>query len=112
VENVRFHLGSLEEASLEPESVHGVALDLMEPWKVLAKAAGALKPDRFLVAYLPNITQVLELVQRAEGLPLKLERVLEVAWREWEIRLPVAHPRFQQVGHTAFLVVFRKWKDC
>jgi len=84
----------------------------MEPWKVLAKATEALKPDRFLVAYLPNITQVLELVQRAEGLPLTLERVLEVAWREWEIRLPVAHPRFQQVGHTAFLVVFRKWKDC
>nr|WP_236630075.1 methyltransferase domain-containing protein [Thermus thermamylovorans] len=111
VENVRFHPLALEEAELEPEGFHGVALDLMEPWKVLAKAAEALMPDRFLVAYLPNITQVLELVQRAEGLPLRLDRVLEVSWREWEVRLPVAHPRFQQVGHTAFLVAFRKWKD-
>ncbi|MFN3369348.1 MAG: tRNA (adenine-N1)-methyltransferase [Thermus sp.] len=110
VENVRFHLGSLEEATLERESFHGVALDLMEPWKVLAKATEALMPNRFLVAYLPNITQVVELVQRTEGIPLRLERVLEVAWREWDIQLPVAHPRFQQVGHTAFLVVLRKWK--
>lgn len=111
VENVRFHLGGLEEAELAPESFHGVALDLMEPWKVLEKATSALMPDRFLVAYLPNITQVLELLRQAEGHPLRLERVLEVAWREWEVRLPVAHPRFQQVGHTAFLVAFRKWKD-
>ncbi|MDM7324374.1 MAG: SAM-dependent methyltransferase [Thermus sp.] len=110
VENVRFHPVSLEEAQLEGESFHGVALDLMEPWKVLAKATEALMTDRFLVAYLPNITQVLELVGRAGDLPLKLERVLEVTWREWEIRLPVAHPRFQQVAHTAFLVAFRKWK--
>ncbi|GAB5601814.1 tRNA (adenine(58)-N(1))-methyltransferase TrmI [Thermus sp. FJN-A] len=110
VENVRFHQGSLEEARLEPESFHGVALDLMEPWAVLERASEALMPDRFLVAYLPNITQVLELIRRAEGLPLRLERVLEVSWREWEVRLPVAHPRFQQVGHTAFLVAFRKWK--
>jgi len=110
-ENVHFHQGSLEEAALEPEAYDGVALDLMEPWKVLEKATGALKPDRFLVAYLPNITQVLELVREAERLPLSLERVLEVGWREWDLRPPVAHPRFQQVGHTAFLVSFRKWKD-
>ncbi len=110
VDNIRFHQGGLEEAELPPEAYHGVALDLMEPWKVLGKAAEALLPDRFLVAYLPNITQVLETLREAEGLPLRLERVLEVGWREWEIRLPVAHPRFQQVGHTAFLLAFRKWK--
>ncbi|WP_347241470.1 methyltransferase domain-containing protein [Thermus sp.] len=110
LDNIRFHQEGLEEAKLPPEAYHGVALDLMEPWKVLGKAVEALLPDRFLVAYLPNITQVLELVREAERLPLSLERVLEVGWREWEIRLPVAHPRFQQVGHTAFLVSFRKWK--
>lgn len=111
IDNIRFHEGGLEEAPLEPEAYDAVALDLMEPWQVVAKATLALKPDRPLAAYLPNITQVLELLKGAEGLPLRLERVLEVAWREWEVRLPVAHPRFQQVGHTAFLVVFRKWKD-
>jgi tRNA (adenine57-N1/adenine58-N1)-methyltransferase len=109
-DNIRFHEGSLEEASLEKEAYDGVALDLMEPWAVLGVAAEALKPDRFLVAYLPNITQALELIAKAEGLPLVLDRVLEVGWREWEVRLPVAHPRFHQVAHTAFLVAFRKWK--
>ncbi|MGQ9735548.1 MAG: tRNA (adenine-N1)-methyltransferase [Thermaceae bacterium] len=110
LQNVDFVLGSLEEAALPEEGFDGVALDLMEPWKVLEKAALALKTDRFLVAYLPNITQVLELVQAAQGLPLRLEKVLEVQHRTWEIRPPVAHPSFQQVGHTAFLVQMRKWK--
>lgn len=111
LDNVDFILGSLEEAELPEEGFDGVALDLMEPWTVLEKAVRALRTDRFLVAYLPNLTQVLELVQRAEGLPLVLEKVLEVQHRTWEIRPPVAHPSFQQVGHTAFLVQMRKWKD-
>lgn len=110
VENVRFHQQDLREADLPQEGLDGVALDLMTPWEVLPRVVPALKPDRFLVAYLPNITQALELVRAAEGAPLRLERVLEVGWREWEVRPPVAHPRFQQVGHTAFLVVLRKWK--
>jgi len=37
-----------------------------------------------------------------------LERTLEVLHREWDVRPPIAHPKFQQVGHTAFLVQLRR----
>ena len=107
-QNVTFHLGDLAAAPLEPERFDAVALDLMEPWKVLSNATRTLKTGRQLVLYLPNITQVVQAVSAAREEPLLLRRVLEVNHREWDVRPPVAHPHFRQVGHTAFLVQFTK----
>ncbi|WP_457633445.1 tRNA (adenine-N1)-methyltransferase [Oceanithermus desulfurans] len=106
--NVDFRHGDLAEAALEPEGFDGVALDVMEPWKVLATAVRALKTGRSLVLYLPNITQVVQAVREAAGQPLLLRRVIEVGHRDWDVRPPVAHPHFRQVGHTAFLAQFTK----
>ncbi|RDI95158.1 tRNA (adenine-N1)-methyltransferase [Meiothermus sp. QL-1] len=111
--NVTWVEADLAQAELPLDFFDAVALDMMEPWKVLPAVTPALKVDRFLACYLPNLTQVLTLLQsiEAQKLPYLLERTLEVLHREWEIRPPVAHPRFQQVGHTAFLVQLRRLKD-
>lgn len=108
--NVTWVEADLSKAELPPDSFDGIALDMMEPWTVLPAVTPALKPDRFLVCYLPNITQVVVLLEhlRVHHLPYLHERTLEVQHREWDIRPPIAHPRFQQVGHTAFLVQFRR----
>lgn len=108
--NLTWVEADLAQAELEPERFDGIALDLMEPWTVLPAVTPALKPDRFLVCYLPNITQVVTLLEqiKAQPLPYLHERTLEVLHREWDIRPPVAHPKFQQVGHTAFLVQLRR----
>ena len=109
-ENVEFHLGNLEEAELEPESFDAVALDLMEPWLVLENVVPALKTGRKLVCYLPNITQVVKLLEEitSQRLPLLKLRVMEVGHRDWDVRPPIAHPHFRQIGHTAFLAEFSK----
>jgi tRNA (adenine57-N1/adenine58-N1)-methyltransferase len=108
--NITWQLGKVEEAALPSDYFDGIALDLMEPWLALNNLAPALKPGRSLVAYLPNITQVVTLLEQiqSEQLPYQHGRTLEVIHREWDIRPPVAHPRFQQVGHTAFLVELRR----
>ncbi len=103
-QNVRFVEGDLAEVELEEAGFDAVAIDLMEPWKVLGAVAKALKPGRRAVFYLPNITQVVELLKALPEHPLKNERVIEVHHRGWDVRPPVAHPSFRQVGHTAFLV--------
>ncbi|WP_457636995.1 tRNA (adenine-N1)-methyltransferase [Oceanithermus sp.] len=109
-ENVDFHLGNLEEAKLAPESFDAVALDLMEPWLVLENVVPALKTGRKLVCYLPNITQVVRLIEEINErrLPLLKLRILEVVHRDWDVRPPIAHPHFRQIGHTAFLAEFSK----
>lgn len=104
-------LGAVDK--LVDDSLDGIALDLMEPWTVLRAVTPALKPDRFLVTYLPNITQVTALLEHVQNteLPYLHERTVEVQHREWDIRPPVAHPKFQQVGHTAFLTQLRRLVD-
>lgn len=108
--NVRLFAGDLAEAELPKAHYDAVALDMMEPWKVLEKVAWALKPGRPVVLYLPNITQVIEVLEtaREKGLPFRKKRVQEVIHREWDVRPPIAHPAFRQVGHTAFLLELRR----
>jgi len=108
--NVRLLAGDLAEAELPKAHYDAVALDMMEPWKVLEKVAWALKPGRPAVLYLPNITQVIEVLEtaREKGLPFRKKRVQEVIHREWDVRPPIAHPAFRQVGHTAFLLELRR----
>ena len=110
-ENVRFLEGDLAEAELEPAAFDAVAIDLMEPWKVLGAVERALKPGRSAVFYLPNITQVVELIRASKDRPFRLERVIEVHHRTWDVRPPVAHPHFRQVGHTAFLVQLQRTRE-
>ena len=109
-DNVVFHLGDPQQMELAAQSLDGVALDLMEPWTVLPQLVGALRPDRSLVTYLPNLTQVVQLLEEIKrlNLPLRHQRTIEVLHREWEIKPPIAHPRFQQIGHTAFLTQLRR----
>ena len=111
-DNIHLHQQDLSDAVLNC-LYDAVALDMMEPWTVLKTVTPALKPDRALVAYLPNITQVVTLVQQVNELryPYVLERVIEVAHREWTVRPPVAHPSFKQIGHTAFLAKFKRLQD-
>ncbi len=108
--NVTWVEADLAQAELPPSAFDGIALDLMEPWAVLHSITPALKIDRFLVCYLPNLTQVIALLEhlKAQNLPYLLERTIEVQHREWDVRPPIAHPKFQQVGHTAFLVQLRR----
>jgi len=109
--NVELRRGELEGAELEEAAYDAVAIDLMEPWKVAPAVARALKPGRPAVFYLPNITQVLELLKSIAPLPLRHERTLEVHHRTWDVRPPVAHPDFRQVGHTAFLVQLTRTRE-
>lgn len=91
---------------IDEKNLDAVILDLAEPWRVLKHAEKALKCGGFLVAYLPNITQVIQLV-RSLSAPFILDKVEEVIEREWYVDDRV-RPVNTILGHTAFLVFVRK----
>lgn len=83
-----------------------IVFDLTEPWKALKHAYKSLKSGCFLVAYLPTITQVVDLIGKSEGfLHYKTVEILE---REWHVEGLKVRPKSQMIGHTGFLVFLRK----
>ena len=83
-----------------------ITLDLKEPSLVLKHALNSLKKGKYLVSYLPNITQVINLVNKADG--FFVERIIENIEREWIVDEKRARPRNIILGHTGFLVFLRK----
>ncbi|KAJ2076937.1 hypothetical protein H4R24_005419 [Coemansia sp. RSA 988] len=105
----------------------GLVLDMPTPWTQLPFVLAYLKPDRYAVCYLPNMSQVIDLVRACQRWPLILEDVVEVTWRTWDLRMAVirkpntttnqsnedanamvCRPTHTPIGHTAFLVKLRK----
>ncbi|KAI8987680.1 S-adenosyl-L-methionine-dependent methyltransferase [Mycotypha africana] len=87
---ISLHIGSvadkLSEMMMPNEQYDAVALDMPEPNAEIPRLLPYLKNDRFIVCYLPNITQVLSLAKCIIDLPLVLEDCIETEWKEWEVR--------------------------
>jgi len=83
-----------------------IALDLPNPEIALESTYKSLKSGAFLVVYLPNITQVMDIVKKA--FEFKLIKVVELIEREWHVEFQRVRPHSLMIGHTAFLIFFRK----
>ena len=86
-----------------------ITLDLPTPWEILNHVESSLKSGGFLVCYLPNINQVQELIESSKKHNMILEKVLETIEREWTVYGQVCRPKHEMLGHTAFLVFFRRY---
>ena len=84
-----------------------ISLDLREPWQVLDQAYLALKENGYLTAYLPNITQVQELVLKLNN-KFKVVKVLETIERKWIVEEKRVRPENMIIGHTGFIIIIKK----
>ncbi|XP_028298391.1 tRNA (adenine(58)-N(1))-methyltransferase, mitochondrial isoform X2 [Gouania willdenowi] len=86
-DNVCFHQADLSTAStlLSGRGFHAVALDLVNPQKVLTMVVPHMHPGAVCAVYLANITQVVDMLDgiRCLALPLQCERIVEVPTRVW-----------------------------
>ena len=60
------------------------------------------------MVYAPNTTQLTKSEGEFTKKKFKLEHVFELMLREWDVNGQVCHPRFNMLGHTGFIMCFRK----
>jgi len=84
-----------------------VVLDLPEPWRVVPHATKALLPGGIFLAYLPTISQVMELRTALDESRFGMAETLEVLQRGWNIDGMSVRPNHRMVAHTGFLTVAR-----
>lgn len=85
-----------------------VILDLPEAELVLQHAEKSLKSGGFLVAYLPNTTQVSTFVEASKKFSFVVEKIVENIERNWKFEGRIARPENMGLMHTAFLVFLRR----
>ena len=84
-----------------------MVLDLAEPWKVKTIRQN-IKPGGYVVAYLPQVSQVMDFSKFLEKNNFLVDRIVEVQEREWAVKERISRPKSQAIGHTAFLVFARQ----
>jgi len=85
-----------------------INLDLPNPWDYSSKVNGLLKNGSRLTVYVPNTTQLTHSQLEFSTKGFKLEHVFELMLREWDVNDLVCHPKFDMLGHTGFVMCFRK----
>tara|TARA_Y100000034_G_scaffold133412_1_gene198804 strand:- start:213 stop:902 length:690 start_codon:yes stop_codon:yes gene_type:complete len=99
LDNVKLHNKDISELKKKYDLI---VLDLPNPWEY--DVSGNLNGGCYLIAYLPNITQVKSLVR---GSKLYHEKTIEIIEREWFVEERL-RPKNIRLGHSAFLVFMRK----
>jgi tRNA (adenine57-N1/adenine58-N1)-methyltransferase len=91
------------------EQVDRVVLDMLSPWEVLARLAGALRPGGVLIGYVATATQLSRLVEavRTHG-GFTEPTAWETFVRGWHVVGLAVRPEHRMIGHTAFLVSTRR----
>ncbi|MDD4352953.1 MAG: methyltransferase domain-containing protein [Candidatus Nanoarchaeia archaeon] len=85
-----------------------INIDLPNPWDYSNKISSLLKNGSRLTLYIPNTTQLTHSQQDFCAKGFKLEHVFELILREWDVNDLVCHPKFDMLGHTGFIMCFRK----
>jgi tRNA (adenine57-N1/adenine58-N1)-methyltransferase catalytic subunit len=92
---------------IDESDLDRVILDLPEPWRVAKHAARAMHRGGVLVAYTPQITQVMQLRNELLGSGFGMVDTIEVFNRAWHIEGQSVRPDHRMVAHTGFLTSAR-----
>jgi len=82
-----------------------IVLDMLDPWNYL-KICKNLKKSCYLICYLTNINQVINLLKELNE--FIVEKIISVNEQNWVSKGLVLRPEHFSLTHTAFLVFARK----
>ncbi|MGB9748941.1 MAG: tRNA (adenine-N1)-methyltransferase [Candidatus Woesearchaeota archaeon] len=94
---------------ISERNVDAIVLDMPQPWDYLPECVDALKVGGYLVAYLPNISQVIKNIEEQKKFKNVLHiKTIESFCREWIINEKQSRPKTEMLGHTGFITISRR----
>jgi tRNA (adenine57-N1/adenine58-N1)-methyltransferase len=93
---------------LDETGVDRIVIDVAEPWRVVPHAAGALRPGGVLVAFIPTVVQMQQLVGALVNGGFAAVEAMESLQRFWHVTERSVRPQHRMVAHSGFLVVARR----
>jgi tRNA (adenine57-N1/adenine58-N1)-methyltransferase len=89
-----------------------MVVDLAEPWRLLDRAAEALRPGAVVTAFVPTALQVKEHVDALHAdRRFGAVETFETLQRFWHVGARSLRPEHRMVAHTGFLIVARRVAD-
>src|SRR5262249_15420123 len=99
-------------SGIAERDVDRMVVDVAEPWRLLDRAAEALRPGAVLTAFVPTALQV---KSHVDGLVAHAcfgaVEAFETLLRFWHVGPRSLRPEHRMVAHTGFLVVARRLAD-
>ena len=93
---------------LDETGVDRIVIDVPEPWRVVPHAAGALRSGGVLVAFIPTVLQMQQLVGALVSGGFAAVEAMESLQRFWHVTERSVRPQHRMVAHSGFLVVARR----
>jgi tRNA (adenine57-N1/adenine58-N1)-methyltransferase catalytic subunit len=110
-DRVSFRERDVAAEGIEADDLSSVALDLPEPWEVLASAHSALRVGGYVATYTPTYNQLERTVRALRTLGFDEVRSVEVLERGLHVGEGGTRPEFEMLGHTGFLASGRKVEE-
>ena len=84
-------------------------IDVPEPWDVVGNVCGALRPGAMVLAFIPTTVQIKQYWDKLEQMDcVSSVEIFETMFRNWDAGRRSLRPAHTMVGHTGFIVMFRK----
>ena len=102
-------LANPAEAGIDEKGLDAAIVDVPAPWEVVEAIVGALAPGGTAIFFLPNVPQVVHLVEelKSSGKFAHFE-TMESIHRPWRIEERSVRPEMQIAGHTGFITKVRR----
>lgn len=106
LDNVTVETKDILEVDEFPEKADLLLLDLPNVAGTVKVAKKAVKVGGYIACYMPQISQVQDLVDSLEE-DFKYEVTIELIQRRWDVNDGKLRPQHSMLGHTAFLTLLR-----
>jgi len=95
--------------SIDEKGFDSAFIDVPEPWSVVENVCNSVKNGAYVMAFIPTTVQIKQYWDFVDKMRCVSQvEIFETMFRKWDVGRRSLRPAHTMIGHTGFVVVFRK----